>query len=295
MTRLSEAMKETAALVDAELDKLLLVPKTPESRLVDAMRYSSLSAGKRLRPFLLMTSADLFNVTKSGALRVAAALEMLHCYSLIHDDLPCMDDDDMRRGKPSCHIQFDETTAILAGDALLTRAFDVIASEASHSDPTIRCQLVLEMARAAGYTGMIGGQMLDMMAGNLDMDLVEVTRLQQMKTGRLIGFACEAGAIMGKAPYNERQILKAYARDIGLAFQIVDDLLDVEGSTEEMGKHVRKDIDADKATFVSFVGEEEARKQADTLANQAISYLDIFDERADLLRDLARFIVERRN
>ncbi len=295
MTRLSDAMKETATLVDAELDKLLQMPKTPESRLVEAMRYSCLSGGKRLRPFLLLTSADLFNVTKSGALRVAAALEMLHCYSLIHDDLPCMDNDDMRRGKPSCHIQFDETTAVLAGDALLTRAFDVIASEPSHSDPNIRCQLVLELARASGYTGMIGGQMLDMMAGNLDMDLVEVTRLQQMKTGRLIGFACEAGAIMGKAPYNERQILKAYARDIGLAFQIVDDLLDVEGSVEEMGKRVRKDVDADKATFVSFVGEEEAKKQAETLASQAISYLDIFDEKADLLRDLARFIVERRS
>jgi farnesyl diphosphate synthase len=220
---------------------------------------------------------------------------MVHCYSLIHDDLPCMDNDDMRRGKPSCHIAFGETTALLAGDALLTRAFDVLADEKTHSDPVVRCQLVVELARAAGMNGMIGGQQLDMMAGDIDMDLVEITRLQQMKTGRLISFACEAGAIMGKAPYNERQILQAYAKDIGLAFQIADDILDVESSAEVMGKNVRKDVDAAKATFVSFVGVDEAKKQARTLVEQAVSYLDIFDARADMLRDLARFVVERKS
>ena len=285
MTRLSDAMKECGVLVENELDKLIVVPNTPEKKVAEAM----------LRPFLLMEVAGLFNVTPAGALRAGAALEMVHCYSLIHDDLPCMDNDDMRRGKPSCHIAFGETTALLAGDALLTRAFDVLADEKTHSDPMVRCQLVIELARAAGMNGMIGGQQLDMMAGDIDMDLVEVTRLQQMKTGRLISFACEAGAIMGKAPYNERQILMAYAKDIGLAFQIADDILDVESSAEAMGKNVRKDVDAAKATFVSFVGVDEAKKQARTLVEQAVSYLDIFDARADMLRDLARFVVERKS
>ncbi len=295
MTRLSDAMKECGVLVENELDKLIVVPNTPEKKVAEAMRYAVLGGGKRLRPFLLMEVAGLFNVTPAGALRAGAALEMVHCYSLIHDDLPCMDNDDMRRGKPSCHIAFGETTALLAGDALLTRAFDVLADEKTHSDPVVRCQLVTELARAAGFNGMIGGQQLDMMAADVDMDLVEITRLQQMKTGRLISYACEAGAIMGKAPYNERQILLAYAKDIGLAFQIADDILDVESSAEVMGKNVRKDVDASKATFVSFLGLDEAKKQARTLVEQAVSYLDIFDARADMLRDLARFVVERKS
>lgn len=295
MTRLSDAMKECGVLVENELDKLITVPNTPEKKVAEAMRYAVLGGGKRLRPFLLMEVAGLFNVTPAGALRAGAALEMVHCYSLIHDDLPCMDNDDMRRGKPSCHIAFGETTALLAGDALLTRAFDVLADEKTHSDPVVRCQLVTELARAAGFNGMIGGQQLDMMAADVDMDLVEITRLQQMKTGRLISYACEAGAIMGKAPYNERQILLAYAKDIGLAFQIADDILDVESSAEIMGKNVRKDVDASKATFVSFLGLDEAKKQARTLVEQAVSYLDIFDARADMLRDLARFVVERKS
>jgi len=295
MTRLSDAMKECGVLVENELDKLITVPNTPEKKVAEAMRYAVLGGGKRLRPFLLMEVAGLFNVTPAGALRAGAALEMVHCYSLIHDDLPCMDNDDMRRGKPSCHIAFGETTALLAGDALLTRAFDVLADEKTHSDPVVRCQLVIELARAAGMNGMIGGQQLDMMAADVDMDLVEITRLQQMKTGRLISYACEAGAIMGKAPYNERQILLAYAKDIGLAFQIADDILDVESSAEVMGKNVRKDVDASKATFVSFLGLDEAKKQARTLVEQAVSYLDIFDARADMLRDLARFVVERKS
>jgi len=295
MTRLSDAMKECGVLVENELDKLITVPNTPEKKVAEAMRYAVLGGGKRLRPFLLMEVAGLFNVTPAGALRAGAALEMVHCYSLIHDDLPCMDNDDMRRGKPSCHIAFGETTALLAGDALLTRAFDVLADEKTHSDPVVRCQLVTELARAAGFNGMIGGQQLDMMAADVDMDLVEITRLQQMKTGRLISYACEAGAIMGKAPYNERQILLAYAKDIGLAFQIADDILDVESSAEVMGKNVRKDVDALKATFVSFLGLDEAKKQARTLVEQAVSYLDIFDARADMLRDLARFVVERKS
>lgn len=294
MSELLDEMKEIAEAVNQELDKLLPVPNTPESKLVEAMRYSAISKGKKMRPFLLIKSASLFDVPVSVSLRLAAALEMVHIYSLIHDDLPCMDNDDLRHGQESCHKKFDETTALLAGDALLTRAFDVIADDKTCPDAVIRCRLIMELARAAGTAGMMGGQMLDMMAADLNMDLVEVTRLQQMKTGRLISFACEAGAILGKASFKDQQILKDYAKDIGLAFQITDDLLDVEGTVEEMGKSVRKDVDASKATFVSFVGVDEAKKQADNLIEQAISRLAPFGEKAASLRLLALFITHRR-
>jgi farnesyl diphosphate synthase len=294
MSELLDEMKEIAEAVNQELDKLLPVPNTPESKLVEAMRYSAISKGKKMRPFLLIKSASLFDVPVSVSLRLAAALEMVHIYSLIHDDLPCMDNDDLRHGQESCHKKFDETTALLAGDALLTRAFDVIADDKTCPDAVIRCRLIMELARAAGAAGMMGGQMLDMMAADLNMDLVEVTRLQQMKTGRLISFACEAGAILGKASFKDQQILKDYAKDIGLAFQITDDLLDVEGTVEEMGKSVRKDVDASKATFVSFVGVDEAKKQADNLIEQAISRLAPFGEKAASLRLLALFITHRR-
>ncbi len=278
------------------MDRLLTVPGTPERRVVEAMRYSALSSGKCLRPFLLMQSAGLFGVERSRALRVAVALEMVHCYSLIHDDLPAMDNDDMRRGQPTCHKKFDEATAILAGDGLLTRAFGVIAAEDCLFEPAIRCQLIAELSKAAGMSGMIGGQMLDILAEQMDeMDLPEIIRLQQMKTGRLFSFACEAGAIMGKASHEDRQALKSYARDIGLAFQIADDVLDVEGDADSMGKAVRKDLDAHKATFISLLGLEKAKEQADALSYQAIASLECFDEKADLLRDLSRFIVERRS
>ncbi|MGN0904178.1 MAG: polyprenyl synthetase family protein [Alphaproteobacteria bacterium] len=296
MSNLSAALKETSAEVSAEMDRLLTVPGTPERRVVEAMRYSALSSGKCLRPFLLMQSAGLFGVERSRALRVAVALEMVHCYSLIHDDLPAMDNDDMRRGQPTCHKKFDEATAILAGDGLLTRAFGVIAAEDCLFEPAIRCQLIAELSKAAGMSGMIGGQMLDILAEQMDeMDLPEIIRLQQMKTGRLFSFACEAGAIMGKASHEDRQALKSYARDIGLAFQIADDVLDVEGDADSMGKAVRKDLDAHKATFISLLGLEKAKEQADALSYQAIASLECFDEKADLLRDLSRFIVERRS
>ena len=296
MSNLSAALKETSAEVSAEMDRLLTVPGTPERRVVEAMRYSALSSGKCLRPFLLMQSAGLFGVERSRALRVAVALEMVHCYSLIHDDLPAMDNDDMRRGQPTCHKKFDEATAILAGDGLLTRAFGVIAAEDCLFEPAIRCQLIAELSKAAGMSGMIGGQMLDILAEQMDeMDLPEIIRLQQMKTGRLFSFACEAGAIMGKASHEDRQALKSYARDIGLAFQLADDVLDVEGDADSMGKAVRKDLDAHKATFISLLGLEKAKEQADALSYQAIASLECFDEKADLLRDLSRFIVERRS
>ncbi len=296
MSNLSAALKEISAEVSAEMDRLLPVPGTPERRVVEAMRYSALSNGKCLRPFLLIQSAGLFGIERSRALRAAVALEMVHCYSLIHDDLPAMDNDDMRRGQPTCHKKFDEATAILAGDGLLTRAFGVIAAEDCLFEPAVRCQLIAELSKAAGMSGMIGGQMLDILAEQMDeMDLPEIIRLQQMKTGRLFSFACEAGAIMGKASHEDRQALKSYARDIGLAFQIADDILDVEGDADSMGKAVRKDLDAHKATFISLLGLEKAKEQADALSYQAIASLECFDEKADLLRDLSRFIVERRS
>jgi farnesyl diphosphate synthase len=294
MSRLAVAMTASAAAVNAEMDRLLPLAEGPERRVHDAMRYASLDGGKRLRPFLVLQSADLFNVAPAAALRVGCALEMVHCYSLIHDDLPCMDDDDLRRGRPTCHKQFDEATALLAGDALLTRAFEVLAGEPTHSDPQVRCQLVAELAHASGGMGMVGGQMVDLQAAELAMDVPAITRLQQMKTGRLIAFACEAGAIMAKAAPIQRQALKNYAHDVGLAFQIADDLLDLEGDVAQVGKALRKDAEAGKATFVSLLGPERARAQADMLAEQACRHLDPFGDKADLLRATARFVVERR-
>jgi farnesyl diphosphate synthase len=280
--------------MNEELDRLLPLSDGPEQRLQEAMRYSTLDGGKRLRPFLVLQSAGLFNCTKEGALRVAAAIEMVHCYSLVHDDLPAMDDDDLRRGRPTCHKAFDEATAILAGDALLTKAFEVLAGIETHSDPQVRCELVAELALASGDRGMVGGQMFDLMAGGLDMDVTAVTRMQQLKTGRLISFAVEAGGVLGKAAPQQRLALRAYAHDLGLAFQIADDILDVEGDEATVGKGVGKDADAGKATFVSLLGLERAKTQADMLWRQAVQHLDCFDERADLLRQTAQFVVERK-
>lgn len=288
------ALKEAGERVNGELDRLLPLPEGPEARVVEAMRYAALDGGKRLRPFLVLQSAALFNVSAASALRVACAIEMVHCYSLVHDDLPCMDDDDLRRGRPTCHKAFDEETALLAGDALLTRAFEVLAAEATHADPAVRCQLVSDLAHASGAAGMVGGQMIDLRAAGLDMDVAAITRLQQMKTGRLIGFSCEAGAVLAKASPNLRLALRNYAHDLGLAFQIADDLLDVEGDAAQVGKRVGKDADAGKATFVSLLGGERARAQARLLADQACAHLDPFGDKADLLRATARFVVERR-
>ena len=271
---LDEALNATGSAVNAELERLLPLAEGPERRVHEAMRYASLDGGKRLRPFLVVQSAALFNVSPASALRVGCAVEMVHCYSLIHDDLPCMDDDDLRRGRPTCHRQFDEATALLAGDALLTRAFEVLAAEPTHADPAVRCQLVWELAHASGGQGMVGGQMVDLRAAEFEMDVPAITRLQQMKTGRLIGFSCEAGAVLAKAAPSLRTALKNYAHDLGLAFQIADDLLDVEGDAEQVGKRVGKDADAGKATFVSLLGVERAREQARMLADQACAHLD---------------------
>src|SRR5580658_3609624 len=247
-----------------------------EARLVDAMRYATLGGGKRLRAFLVMETANLFAVSETCAARVAAAVEMLHAYSLVHDDLPAMDDDDLRRGKPSTHKQFDEATAILAGDALQTRAFEVLAEPDTHSDPEVRCELVHALAAAAGARGMAGGQMIDMLAEGQTLDGPAVTRLQALKTGRLIQFSAEAGAILGRAPPFQRHQVAAYGRDLGAAFQIADDLLDAEGT----GKTTGKDAAAGKATMVAILGPERARAHAEMLADQAARHLETFGNRA---------------
>lgn len=295
MTNLKEALAACAENVELTLERLLPLTDTPEARVVEAMRYSSLDGGKRVRPFLVMQAAGLFRVDESRAYRAACALEMVHCYSLVHDDLPAMDDDDLRRGRPTAHKKYDEATAILAGDGLLTKAFEVLADPKTHDSAGVRAELCLELAKAAGDHGMVGGQMLDLVAEQSDLDIPEITRLQRMKTGALIAVACDMGAIMGKASKQARAALHHYAHDIGLAFQIADDLLDVEGDAEEVGKRTGKDADAGKATFVSLLGVERARDQAHMLADQAAEHLEIFDGKAELLKELAQFIVTRKS
>jgi farnesyl diphosphate synthase len=294
-TELSDALADTVTLTDAALDKLIVVPTGLEARVFEAMRYASLAPGKRLRPFLVLASAQLFAVARRSALQAACAIEMVHAYSLVHDDLPAMDNSDLRRGRPTCHKAFDEATAILAGDGLLTMAFEVLADADTHGDPAVRCDLTRSLAQAAGVHGMVGGQMIDLLAEHRpDLDIGAITRLQRLKTGALIAFACEAGAILGKAPQDLRLALRGYAHDLGLAFQIADDLLDVEGSSGVTGKPVGQDAAAGKATFVSILGVERARAQASLLVGQAVAHLEPFGERAKLLRDVARFVVERR-
>ncbi|MFL2688353.1 MAG: polyprenyl synthetase family protein [Alphaproteobacteria bacterium] len=295
MTDLKRALSDTADNVEAILDELLSPQGAPEQRIYSAMRYTTLGGGKRLRPFLVSQSASLFGVAEMNALRTGAALELIHCYSLVHDDLPAMDDDDLRRGKPTVHVAYDEATAILVGDALLTLAFEVVAQPETHDDATVRIKLVEMLARASGARGMVGGQMIDLEAEKKDLDLKEITLLQQLKTGALIGYGCEAGAILGGASIEQRQALNSYASDLGLAFQIADDLLDVEGSVEETGKAVGKDEDAGKETFVSLLGVDGARDEAKRIADRAVSQLSIFDAKADLLRATAEFVVVRRN
>jgi farnesyl diphosphate synthase len=294
-SRFADALGEAAALTDAVLDKLVAVPDGLEARVFEAMRYAVLAPGKRLRPFLVLTSSTLFAVGRSRALQVAAAIELVHAYSLVHDDLPAMDNSDLRRGRPTCHKAFDDATAILAGDGLLTLAFEVLAQPDTHGDPGVRAELVASLAQAAGGHGMVGGQMIDLIAEHRrDLDIGAITRLQRLKTGALIAFACESGAILGKAAPELRLALRGYAHDLGLAFQIADDLLDVEGSAAATGKPVGQDAAAGKATFVSILGVERARAQAELLVSQAAAHLDLFAERADLLRQAARFVVDRR-
>jgi farnesyl diphosphate synthase len=292
---LPEALTQVAGVVEAALEALLPPVEGAEAQLAEAMRYATLGGGKRMRAFLVMQSSALFSVAHTCAARVAASIEMLHAYSLVHDDLPAMDDDDLRRGKPSTHKAFDEATAILAGDALQARAFEVLAEQDTHSDPQARCELVAALGAAAGARGMAGGQMIDMLAEGRTLDGPAVTRLQALKTGRLIQFSAEAGAILGRAPLFQRHLLAAFGRDLGAAFQIADDLLDAEGSTEETGKTSGKDAAAGKATMVAVLGIERARAQADLLSRQAAGHLEAFGERGKLLRALAAYVVTRRN
>ena len=293
-TGLPAALSRAARIVETAIDVLLPPVEGAESRLLEAMRYATLGGGKRLRGFLAIESAALFAVSETRAARVAAAIEMLHAYSLVHDDLPAMDDDDLRRGKPSCHRAYDEATAILVGDALQSRAFEVLAEPDTHSDPQARCDLVCGLGLAAGARGMVGGQMIDMLAEGQVLDAAQVTRLQALKTGRLIQFSAESGAILGRAAPAQRHMVATYGRDLGAAFQIADDLLDIEGTAEEIGKTAGKDAEAGKATLVAILGPGRARQQAETLARQAAGHLDSFGEKADLLRALADFVVSRR-
>jgi len=295
-SKFGAALTDAAQSVERTMDRLIPRGEEGEARVFEAMRYSSLGGGKRLRAFFVMASATLFKVAEMPALRTASAIEFVHAYSLIHDDLPAMDDDDLRRGKPSCHKQFDEATAILAGDALQALAFEVLAHEETHGDPAVRAALITELAKAAGAQGMVGGQMLDLLAETqgAEMSIGAITRLQRLKTGALISFSCTAGAILGKAADPMRHALTAYAHDLGLAFQIVDDLLDVEGSAEELGKTPGKDVAAGKATFVSILGLERARAQAGALARQAAAHLEPFGDAANLLRQATEFVVARK-
>jgi farnesyl diphosphate synthase len=292
---LDEALRAAAAEVEAAIDDLLPVPEGSEARLLEAMRYSTLGGGKRMRAFLVMETARLFRVDRRSAARAGAAVEMLHAYSLIHDDLPAMDDDDFRRGKPSCHKAFDEATAILAGDALQARAFEVLAEPDTHSNAEARVELLLALGHAVGARGMCGGQMIDMLGNGQSWSAEAIARMQALKTGRLIQFSAEAGAIMGRAPLHQRHLLAAYGRDVGAAFQIADDVLDVTGTAAEIGKTAGKDIAQGKATLVAAWGVERARAQAELLAAQAAGHVEGFGEDARLLQELAAFVVSRKS
>ncbi len=292
---LMEALAERAQQIETCLEGLLPLEAGLEARLIEAMRYATLGGGKRLRGFLVMEVASLFKVAPACAARVAASVEMLHAYSLIHDDLPAMDDDDLRRGKASTHKAFDEATAILAGDALQARAFEVLAEEDTHSDPQARCELVSALGLAAGARGMAGGQMIDMEAEGKILTLGEVARLQALKTGRLIQYSAESGAVLGRAPWQVRTQIAAYGRDLGAAFQIADDVLDAIGTAAQIGKTAGKDEAAGKATVVSILGIERAEAQARMLCEQSKAHLEHFGPEADRLRSLATWVVSRKS
>lgn len=293
----SGALEKELALIqqdiDAAFDDLLQVPADSRALLVEAMRYATIGGGKRVRPLLLVATAQMYGVDRDAALRAGCAVEAIHAYSLIHDDLPCMDDDDLRHGKPTVHKTFDEATAVLAGDALHALAFEILSDPMTSGDPFLRAELVSTLACASGFNGMAGGQVMDMAAQTNEFDLSAVTRLQQMKTGALLSAAVEMGAIMGHVGPEGRLHLKGYARDIGLAFQIADDLLDHEGDEGRAGKALRKDAAAGKQTFLTLLGADRARDQARMLVEQAIGQLAQYGPEADVLRGLARFIVER--
>ena len=299
----AQRLDETARLIDTRLLALLdeLAGSRRETRsserLVEALRLATLGGGKRLRPFLVVESARLFGLEPEAALDAAAAIECVHCYSLAHDDLPAMDNDEMRRGRPTVWKAFDEWTAILAGDALLTFAFEILSRPAVHPDPQIRLELISGLARAAGPGGMVGGQALDLEAEKLaspaPQTLANIRRLQGMKTGALISFSCEAGAILGAAARDQRAALRSYGDALGFAFQIADDLLDAEGDASTVGKKVAKDAAAGKATLVSLMGLEAARNELSRMEAQASSALSPYGERGEMLREAASFVARR--
>jgi farnesyl diphosphate synthase len=293
---LNQDLERIASLIEARLDALLAPEPAPsgEARLIEAMRYAALGGGKRLRPFLLIESARLFGVAEEQALDAGAALECVHCYSLVHDDLPAMDDDKVRRGRPTAHIAFGEATAILAGDALLTLAFDILSRPSTDPDANVRVELVRLLAEAAGVQGMAGGQALDLAAEGETLGPMEVAKMQAMKTGALFSFACEAGAVLGRADDVARGALRAYASAFGQAFQLADDLLDAEGDEAAVGKAVAKDAGRGKATLVALLGIEPARARLKTLVDDAEAALAPFGNKAATLKDAARFIASRR-
>jgi len=288
-----QALTGFADTMTGTLEALLPLPAGPEGKLYDAMRYSALGSGKFIRPYIVRTSALIFGVPETRYLRAGAAVEMVHAYSLIHDDLPAMDDDDMRRGRPSCHIAFDEATAILAGDALLTLAFEVLAGADTHPDPQVRSDLVATLAARSGGSGMVGGQMIDLESEHAAVDAALIARLETMKTGALIAYSSAAGALLGGAGTEAVNALETFGFELGLAFQITDDLLDVEGDEDDVGKKVGKDAEAGKATFVSALGVDGARHEARRVTDRALSRLDSFGTRADELRSVAEFVLAR--
>ena len=292
---LAQRMATVAEAIELELDRLLPRPAGGQARLQEAMRYAALGGGKRLRPFLVVAGAELFDVPEARALRAGAAVELIHAYSLVHDDLPAMDDALTRRGRPSCHLQFDEATAILAGDALQSLAFEVLAEPATHPDPAVRGSLVQKLARAAGGLGMCGGQMIDLEAEGRALSMAQVLELQRLKTGALLEFACEAGAILGTAPEAAQGVLRAYAADLGLAFQIQDDLLDVTGDAALTGKDLGRDQAAGKATVVGLLGIEGARDRLKKLSASANRQLDRLDREVPVLRQVFEFVISRSN
>ena len=290
---LHAAVTRVSSAVDTLFGHYLANPGDGRDRLFAAMRHAGIGGGKRLRPLLTVAAARLFGMDEERALRAGAAIEAIHVYSLIHDDLPCMDDDDLRRGKPTVHKAFDDATAVLAGDCFHDLAFEILSDVATHEDPFVRADLVLELARASGPNGMAGGQMLDLVAEGETLDLGAISRLQQLKTGALIEYAVEAACIMGRLEPRARTPYRGYARAIGLAFQIADDLLDHNGDEATAGKRLQKDAKAGKATFVSLMGEERARQQCTMLVAQAIEHLAAHGAEADLLRAIAHYVEKR--
>ena len=287
-------LSEVRELINQEIDNTLPIPETRDARLVEAMRYSAISTGKALRPFLALTVGNMLGLESKTSVRIGLAIELLHTYSLIHDDLPAMDNDSMRRGKPSNHIQFDEATAILAGDALQTKAFEVLSDSQTHENPAVRADLALALAKAAGADGMAGGQMMDLIGEKETLNLDEIERMQSLKTGALLHFSCVAPAIAARAEETITDALTRYAKALGLMFQITDDILDVEGNAEMVGKTLGKDSEAHKSTFVSILGLEKAKELARSLRDQGKEALAIFGEKASELSELLDYILERK-